>query len=119
MPRLDVGNRWAALTVTDVFVEREEKRVGGVTESYPVEMVSLECDCGKTFTIRQSEFKGRRHTRDCGCGRGVMRKHISVILTVYLEHDLLMEVEEFATKHFTSKSRAVRKLLRDGLAAQS
>ena len=115
MERVKAGQVWArvkCLRVVDTTREREWE--GGGSETFSYKAYVLQCECGKEFEVLDMEFKGKRATKDCGCGLSREdNTHVVVTVTVPLPtHRLLKDYAQAQTNG--NISLAVGQLIRKG-----
>lgn len=107
---LSPGDRCGALIFKGYRLADKTIIDNGVTEQFTVRMMDFTCSCSidpsgtckeecrPIYSIPTSQFKGKKQTRDCGCGKG--RAERKSILSVYVPTALLETVDEWAQRQF-------------------
>ena len=94
------------------IVERETVLGRGFTEFESVAQYQLKCECGKTWTVFEDKFKGRRKVRDCGCGIAD-EDDLRSALTLAIPLSVVKKLKGHARREELSMSRFVVNLIRD------
>jgi len=106
------GAVWGSLRCTDVRYERRplddnNSYDGGGRQAVKY---TLQCNCGKVFDVWGVEFKGKRITRDCGCGYATdILAYIDAKFRIPL--DTMKLIREFIGEDGMSLSHAANELL--------
>ena len=68
------GDKWGSIEclstgkITQVQTAIDADGKEYVADQVRVNGYTFQCTCGKTFQVESAKFKGKRITRDCGCG---------------------------------------------------
>lgn len=118
MTQLESGLKWAAVEFLNYQQVPKKIVSNGITEEFFLRTMFFKCGCGNFFDMPANKFKGRKVTRDCGCGLGAMER--KGILSVYIPTRLLDTLDEMArANHEGNRSEAVAVALRYALGKWS
>ena len=112
------GDRWGRIECTDTGMMDFEFVEDGFKETYRAPAHELKCDCGKTWIVKVSDFRGKRLVRACGCGAdlGGARVIRAFSMPDVLERILLQEARRRGVTASFFASECIReKLEREGL----
>lgn len=118
---MKAGQKWGSVTCLEVADETKRIMLDDGSghmyysgDSVRTVLYKLKCDCGKLFEVDKEEYKGKRRTRDCGCGMGRTEGR-STIFTVSVSEGTKRALEDFADDEEMSLSAVTQKTLRAGL----
>jgi hypothetical protein len=111
---LAVGTRWGRLTAVGMIEAWKEMEYEKVKEL----QMMLKCDCGKEITVWESEWKGKKRLRDCGCGLSTL-DGVSVIKCVSLPVGIWQKLKVYADQNGLTVSKAYADLILKGVEANN
>lgn len=116
---LEPGSRWGRLTFVEQTFEPRVYDNGTIryVDQNCQRYVFL-CECGQKFRVWASEWKGKRHQKDCGCGLAD-EDGLSVNVCASIPVGLRRDLQKAAHETGRSLSRTIVDLLRAGLRAAS
>lgn len=114
MAKVEVGDKWGSLEVTDIRIEPITRIDGAVKETRNECSIYMRCKCGNEFSRAEREMPGRRELRDCGCGLSSNNSRPE-LFTVSLDRSTAARLMDYCRDNRVNTSSAIRFLLRAGL----
>ncbi len=111
IPELSIGLSWKHVKVIGTGIEERVLDYGNGTGARIPKQEYFEalCDCGKTFRIWVSEWKGKKYISDCGCG--ISLKDGENVMTMISGASLWRQsMKRYARANGLSLSRAIVEL---------
>lgn len=113
---IDIGTSWSALTCISIDLA-ERRRDYPDTTMFDITnetQYTFKCRCGAQFKVWANEWKGKRATKDCGCGAGD-NDDVKTTMSFYLSYALIVLARSSARNENVSFNEWVNRAMRERL----